>query len=103
MQTAHHSPNDIATASTAPLAAGLTVWHALMIDLPLHLTAEAMRFTGQRLQAQSAHLTALAQCGSLKDAVTLQTTFVTKGVSDYRSEASTLSHDLAKAALTKAA
>jgi hypothetical protein len=103
MQTAHPSRTHAATDSTAPLAASLTVWHALVIDLPLRLAAEAMRFTGRRLQAQAEHLTALARCGSLEDAVTLQTTFVTKGVSDYRSEASSLSHEVAQTAFAKAA
>lgn len=103
MHTAHPSRPEFPTDSTAPLAAGLTVWYAPTIDLPLRLAAEAMRFAGQRLQAQAEHLTALARCGSLKDAVTLQTSFVTKGGSDYRSEASALSRDVAEATFAKAA
>lgn len=82
---------------------GIGTWRAFAVDLPLRIAAETMRFTGHRLQAQADHLAALAGCGSLKDAVELQTAFLTKGVADYKTEATTLSHDVTEAAFAKAA
>ncbi|MHB2210831.1 phasin family protein [Methylobacterium sp. CM6257] len=82
---------------------GLNAWHSLAIGLPLRIAAETIRFTGRRLQAQADHLAALARCGSLKDAVELQTTFLTESVSDYRAEATTLSQDVNAAAFPRAA
>jgi hypothetical protein len=99
-----HTIHPHAPAETAEtIGAGLNAWRTLAIDLPLRLAAETMRFTGRRLQAQADHLAALARCGSLKDAVELQTTFATKGLSDYRMEATTLSQDVTRAAFPKAA
>lgn len=91
------------SSAAETLGIGLTTWHAFTVDLPLRLTAETMRFASRRLQAQAEHLAALTRCGSLMDLVELQTTFVTQGVSDYRDEATTLSHDLQETAFAKAA
>jgi hypothetical protein len=85
------------------VAAGLNAWQSFAFGLPLRLAAETMRFTGQRLQAQANHFAALARCGSLKDAVELQTTFLAKSVSDYRTEATTLSQNVNEAAFPRAA
>ncbi|MGH1570399.1 phasin family protein [Methylobacterium sp. P31] len=82
---------------------GLNAWQAIAVGLPLRIAAETIRFTGHRLQAQADHLAALARCSSLKDAVELQTTFLTKSVSDYRAEATTLSQDVNAAAFPRAA
>ena len=85
------------------MKAGIGNWRAFAVDLPLRLAAEALRFTSHRLQAQADHLAALAGCGSLKDAVELQATFLSKGVADYQEEATTLTHDITEVALAKAA
>src|SRR4051794_38387794 len=94
-----HVPGD----PTVALGAGLTTWRTLAVDLPLRLAAETMRFTGRRLQAQADHLAGLVRCGSLNEAVELQTAFVTKGLTDYQKEATTLSHDVTETAFAKAA
>ncbi len=94
---------DAPSGAAETLGAGLTTWHAFAVELPLRLTAETMRFASRRLQAQAEHLSALTRCGSLMDLVELQTAFVTKGVSDYRHEATTLSHDVQEKAFAKAA
>ena len=83
--------------------AGLNAWHTVAVGLPLRLAAETMRFTGRRLQAQADHFAGLARCGTLKDAGELQTAFVTKSVSDYRAEATTLTQNVHEAAFPKAA
>ncbi|WP_289015925.1 phasin family protein [uncultured Methylobacterium sp.] len=82
---------------------GIATWRAFAFDLPRRIAAETMRFAGHRLQAQADHLAALAGCGSLKDAVELQTGFLTKGVADYQTEATTRSHDFTEAACAEAA
>ncbi|WP_336489545.1 phasin family protein [Methylobacterium nigriterrae] len=82
---------------------GIGTWRVFAIDLPLRIAAETMRFTGYRIQAQAEHLAALAGCGSLQAAVELQAAFLTKGVADYQTEATTLSHDVTEAVLAKAA
>lgn len=87
---------------TETIKTGIGIWRAIAVDLPLRLAAETLRFTGHRLQAQADHLAALAESGSLKDAVELQAAFLTKGVADYQ-EATTLSHDVTKMAFAKAA
>ncbi|MBX9933505.1 MAG: phasin family protein [Methylobacterium sp.] len=84
-------------------AAGLNAWHTVMLDFPLRLAAETMRFTSRRLKAQADHLAALVQCRSFKDAVGLQTTFVVEGASDYRAEAFAVTLDLAETTFAKAA
>lgn len=94
-----HDPKDVAVA----MGAGLATWRTFAVDLPLRLAAETMRFTGRRLQAQADHLVELARCGSLNEAVELQTAFVTKGLTDYRQEATTLSRDVTESAFAKAA
>ncbi len=105
MQSVHDSNarSRLAADPAAAFGAGLTAWHGIAVDLPLRLAAETIRFASRRLQAQAEHLTALARCGSLKDAVALQTTFMTTSVSDYGKEATTLSHDVTEAAFAKAA
>lgn len=85
------------------IEAGITTWRSIAVDLPLRVAAEAMRFTGRRLQAQADHLAAMTRCGSLKAVVDLQATFLRQGVADYQTEATTLSHDVAAAAFAKAA
>ncbi|KQT53359.1 hypothetical protein ASG52_04330 [Methylobacterium sp. Leaf456] len=99
MQIHVQAPSGAAEA----LGTGLTTWHALAVELPLRLTAETMRFASRRLQAQAEHMSALTRCGSLMGLVELQTAFVTKGVSDDRQEATTLSHDVQETAFAKAA
>jgi hypothetical protein len=84
-------------------SAALTTWRTLAIDLPLRLAAETMRFTGRRLEEQAKHLASLARCGSLNEAVELQTTFVTKSLDDYRKEAATQLHDVRATAFAKVA
>lgn len=98
-----HPHDRISESPADTLAAGLTTWRTLAIDLPLRLSAETLRFTGRRLQAQADHLAALAGCASFKDAVELQAAFLTEGVSDYRKEATTLAHDVTEVAFAKAA
>ncbi|MET0367667.1 MAG: phasin family protein [Methylobacterium sp.] len=101
-QTTHpHAQSSIDPVET--FGKGLNAWHTVIFGLPLRLAAETVRFTGRRLQAQADHLAALAQCGSLKDAVSLQTAFVTKGVSDYRDEAATLSQNVTETTFPRAA
>ena len=85
------------------IKSGFGAWRAFAIDLPLRIAAETMRFAGHRFQTQADHLTALAKCGSLKNAVELQTAFLTKGVADYQTETATLSHEVSEAALAKTA
>ncbi len=103
---AHHATNASGLAHADPadtLVTGLSTWRALVIDLPLRITAETMRFTSRRLQAQADHLAALTRCGSLESAVALQAEFVTKGVSEYQKEATSLSHDVTEVAFAKVA
>lgn len=84
-------------------SAALTTWRTLAIDLPLRLAAETMRFTGRRLEEQAKHLASLARCGSLNEAVELQTTFVAKSLDDYRKEVATQLHDVRVTAFAKVA
>ena len=83
--------------------AGIGFWRAFAIDMPLRIAAETMRFTSRRLQARADHVAALAGCGSLKDAFELQATFVTESLAAYQAEATTLSHEVTRAASLKAA
>ena len=66
------------------LAASLpAVWKAMMLDLPLTLAAQSLRFVGHRLQAQADFLSSLAQCRSFTDAVTVQSAFAQAAMNDY--------------------
>lgn len=94
-----HDPKDAAEA----MGAGLAAWRTLAVDVPLRLAAETMCFAGRRLQAQADHLVGLARCGSLQEVVALQAAFVTRGLTDDRQEATTLSHDVTETAFAKAA
>lgn len=92
------TPDDAAEVSKI----GIGTWRTFAVDLPLHLAAETIRFTGHRLQAQADHLAALASCRTLQAAVELQASFLTKSVADYQTEVKTLSHDAAEVAFAKA-
>lgn len=100
---ATYSPTPSRSDPAEAIATGLGTWRALTIDLPLRLASESMRFTSRRLQAQADHLAALAGCGSLEGAFALNAEFLSKGVSDYKNEANTLSHDVAEAAFARVA
>jgi hypothetical protein len=81
------------TDASAALLAGLETWRAVAFGLPLRPTPEMMRFASRRLEAQAEHLSALGRCGSVKDAVNLQSAFLSQAVSDWV-EATTLSQDV---------
>ncbi|WP_236960622.1 phasin family protein [Methylobacterium durans] len=87
----------------AALQPGIEAWRALAVDLPLRLTAEMMQFASRRLEAQASYLSALSRCGSVTDAVNLQSTFLGQAVSDYKSATATLSQDVRDTLRAKAA
>lgn len=98
-----HPQAPVSTDPVEIIKAGLNALHTITVGLPLRLAAETARFTGRRLQAQADHLAALARCGSLKDAVAIQTAFVTKGMSEYRDEAATLSQSVTETTFPRVA
>lgn len=98
-----HGPAPTLAEPTDAFATGLGTWRMLTIDLPLRVAAETMRFTGRRFQAQADHYAALAKCGTLQGALALNAEFLTKGVSDYQKEATSLSQDVTESTFAKVA
>ncbi|WP_336491893.1 phasin family protein [Methylobacterium nigriterrae] len=91
------------TNTSAALLVSLETWRAVALDLPLRLSAEMMCFASRRLEAQAEHLSALGRCGSVKDAVDLQSASLSRAGSDYKAETTTLSQDVQETIRAKAA
>jgi hypothetical protein len=71
-----------------------TTWKKVYFDLPLAMLSEAMRFTGQRLQAQSDFFVSLKTCRTVPDVVDAQSTFVRTATDEYGVEAGKVANDV---------
>ena len=77
-------------ASRAPFA---DVWKTMMIDVPMTMTAEMMRFAGRRFAAQADLCDQLAKCGSVADAIDAQSEFVEEAIGDFSVESAKLAQE----------
>jgi len=77
-------------ASPAPFA---DVWKTMMIDVPMTMSAEVMRFAGRRLAAQAELCERLAKCGSMADAIDAQSEFVEAAIGDFSAESAKLAQE----------
>lgn len=87
-------PREEALRMAAPLR---TAWHKMYFDLPLAMMSEAMRFAGQRLQAQGELFSGLRACRSVPDMIETQSTFVRTAVNDYGVETGKIANDVRSA------
>jgi Phasin protein len=87
-------PQNAANDATNVLSSGLSAWRTYVLDLPMTLTAEAMRFASRRLEAQAEHLCALGRCASVTEAAKLQTDFLSRAATAYQDEAKVVSQDV---------
>tara|TARA_R110002020_G_scaffold36937_13_gene111478 strand:+ start:2935 stop:3312 length:378 start_codon:yes stop_codon:yes gene_type:complete len=77
-------------ASRAPYA---DAWKAMMIDVPMTMTAEMMRFAGRRFVAQAELCDKLAKCDSFADAIDAQSEFVEEAIGDFNAETAKLAQE----------
>lgn len=63
----------------------VTLWKRTMVDVPLTVAAEAMRFAGRRLEAQADYCAELAKCGTLSEAMDAQSAFMEEAAGDVSS------------------
>ena len=71
-----------------------TAWKKVYFDLPLAMLSEAMRFTGQRLQAQSDFFASLKNCRTVPEVVDAQSTFVRTAADEYGVETGKVAKDV---------
>lgn len=97
----HLDSNKLAADANEAMSAGMALWRSLA-HLPLTFTAEAMRFTSRRIQAQADHLAALDGCDPIDDVMKLQSGFFSQVASDYQAEAAIMSRDVQNAVTSQA-
>jgi hypothetical protein len=71
-----------------------SAWHNACFDLPLAMLSEAIRFAGQRLQAQGEFLASLKTCRTVPEVLEAQSAFVRTAVDDYGAETSKIMEDV---------
>lgn len=79
-----------------------TAWRKACFDLPLAMFSEAMRFAGQRLQAQGEFLASLRTCQTVPEVMEAQSAFVRTAVDEYGVETSKIMDDV-RSTMSKAA
>lgn len=83
-----------AFASPAPYA---EMWRKMMVETPLRMTAESLRFAGRRFAAQADLVGRLASCGTVADALDLQADFVEAAIGDYSVESAKIAEEVERA------
>lgn len=69
-------------------------WRNAFFDLPLAVYSEAVRFAGQRLQAQGEFLASLRSCRTVPEVIEAQSRFVRTAVDEYGAETSKIMEDV---------
>lgn len=68
-------------------------WRSMMIDVPMTMTAEIMRFSGRRLAAQAELCERLAKSGSVAEAIDAQSEFVEEALGAFSAESAKLAQE----------
>jgi hypothetical protein len=85
----------LARDETMKLAAPFQMfWKATLIDIPMAVASESMRFCGHRLQAHGDYLANLNHCRSLPEMIEAHSHFVRKTVDVYGHETSKMMEDV---------
>ncbi len=71
-----------------------TAWRKAFFDLPLAVYSEAIRFAGQKLQAQGDFLASLRACRTVPEVMDAQSRFVRAAVDEYGAETSKIMEDV---------
>lgn len=85
-----------AFASPAPYA---EMWRKMMIETPMRMTAESLRFASRRFAAHADLVGRLATCGTVADALDLQSDFVEAAIGDYSVESAKIAEEAEAAAI----
>ncbi|WP_018700827.1 hypothetical protein [Amorphus coralli] len=84
------SPLGDAFVSPAPYA---QIWHKMMVETPLRLTAESLRYAGRRYAAQADLVAKLATCQSAADALDIQSDYFEAALGDFSVETAKLAEE----------
>jgi hypothetical protein len=71
-----------------------SAWQSAFVELPFAFAAEVLRFTAQRLQAQSDFFAGLETCHTVPEVMDAQSRFVRNAVGDYGSQTSKIISDI---------
>jgi hypothetical protein len=81
--------NEAAVMMSEPIFA---TYKTYLVDLPLTVANEALRFAAHRLQEQAKLAQALTSCKSFAEVGEAQSQFIRAAIGDYRKEAGALVH-----------
>jgi hypothetical protein len=75
----------------------VATYKAYLMDLPLMLAKDVLRFLAHRLEKQAAFLSAFSVCKTFSELIEVQVAFLDNALTDYSREARVLLHNARRA------
>jgi hypothetical protein len=71
-----------------------TLWKATLVDIPLSVLSQSLRFAGHRMQAHADHLVTLQSCHSVPELIEAQSHFMRSSITEMHQETGKIMEDV---------